>query len=667
MPIKWKPIGQLDVQSDPLSLPETGDAKNIISGAMTQCTNLTLESSGKASTRRGTSKAFLTTCGFDINLIHEQAGSIYSFSGGNVYKDAVLIASGLSVGLWSAVTHRSYNSSLDSVFCLNGTNVYRITGSTFGTWGIDAPTIAPVVAGSTYGIVYTYYEDSGGTVVCESVASPIGYFSGWPENLRVAWDASTEANVTGIIIYRTLAGGSVYYRESTHPVENLTATLTSNLDTSESPPSSCSCGITAPVNAPYLTVMSGEYGYVYTYCRKVDGVLEAESNPSPTITLASRANTITWTVPSDAQVTHVRIYRTLAGYSQYYYDSEHVASTGSATLTADDTELGSEVSTEHDPPPTDGSMVFGPNYQGVLFMLVWNKLYYSLPQQPEYWPALNYIDVSPVDQPLISGCFFGGQVFVASEDEIWQIQGTGASSFFPLPMSATTGTKSRNCFCGVQGVGIYHLGSDGVYLYRSGRNDNITKSKFDPLFRQQDCGLMPYVRKSVIANCWMIFFNNCVYFGYTSAGFNYPYNLMVFDTQTGSVVHYEYAEAIQSVCYDTFTDRLLAGCTDGYIRKLEANMTDLDDGNTPIVWQIQTKQFGAVRTYFPRWSRYDIDLPTDSTASVYTLLNDVVEHTHVIPVGRYNKRRLLSTCAGERLSMRASGTGPVDIYSMEIE
>ena len=90
-------------------------------------------------------------------------------------------------------------------------------------------------------------------------------------------------------------------------------------------------GIEAPTTAPTLAVgsltgLTGDFNAKYTYARKVGSVVVSESNPSPAAsaatTLSNESLSVTWTASSDAQVTHVRVYRTTAGGSTYTHDQD---------------------------------------------------------------------------------------------------------------------------------------------------------------------------------------------------------------------------------------------------------------------------------------------------------------------------------------------------------
>ncbi len=95
-------------------------------------------------------------------------------------------------------------------------------------------------------------------------------------------------------------------------------------------------GIAAPATAPTLGVgsgsgLTGQYNAKYTYVRKVGTSIVAESDPSPAASaaqvLTDQSLAVGITQPSDSQVTHIRLYRTLKGGEIYYLDQEVPEST----------------------------------------------------------------------------------------------------------------------------------------------------------------------------------------------------------------------------------------------------------------------------------------------------------------------------------------------------
>jgi hypothetical protein len=233
-------------------------------------------------------------------------------------------------------------------------------------------------------------------------------------------------------------------------------------------------------------------------------------------------------------------------------------------------------------------------------------------------------------------------------------------------MSAITGTISSKCFLPIHGHGIFHLGNDGIYLL-SGKDENITNSRFKPIFEGTTVGSIPGVDKTSLKNSWMICFNNKFYFGYPKSGSTYPDNIMVTDLSTMKSYHYDYGQTFRCVGIDYTNDRLLALDVSGYVWVLEDASVTTDNG-IAIPWQIESKEYSdQLRKYFPRWARYDVNIGTGATANGYIILNGVSEQTHVLTEPRKTRKRLIIGCTGDRIAIRMAGTGSTDIYSAEVE
>ena len=159
-------------------------------------------------------------------------------------------------------------------------------------------------------------------------------------------------------------------------------------------------GLEAPGTAPTLVIgqtigLTGQYNAKYTYVRKVGSNAVTESNPSPaadnTVVLDNQSLEVSITQPTDTQVTHIRLYRTLTGGSIYFLDSEitvgavtfgysesfeaddaYIAGKGNK-FTVEDTINGTEntytweeLHKTHDDDDTsggssDGGLIFGPD------------------------------------------------------------------------------------------------------------------------------------------------------------------------------------------------------------------------------------------------------------------------------------------------------------------
>lgn len=433
-------------------------------------------------------------------------------------------------------------------------------------------------------------------------------------------------------------------------------------------------GIAAPTTAPVVeagasTGLTGDYSVKYTYCRKEDSTVVCESDPSDasnTVTLANKSIKTTFTASSDSQVTHVRVYRTLADGSTYYHDQDVAIGTVTLDSTRADGSLGTEVSTDHDRPPL-GTYVIGPIYNGICFIIKDNLLYFCTAKQPEYWPTSNYIEVGPPQLPGKCGVIHNGQLFYLNATNIYFIQGTGVNTFFPVPTNAQTGTQSNNGAVSVEGRGIYHVGSDGLYLFNGQSDPNVTDQYFFPIFHGAGVGSVP-AAKNDLSQSWLIKFKNKLYFGYAGEGDGHPSNCLVLNLSNDRWSYYTWDVEIRAVCEDATNNRLLGVDESGYVWELESD-TASNDGGTEISWDIESKDFTLqTRKHFPRWVKYDVDASDGNcTATGSVVLDGTVHQTHTITGDRVTKRRLIETGNGNRESIRISGTGPVEIYGVEAE
>jgi hypothetical protein len=434
-------------------------------------------------------------------------------------------------------------------------------------------------------------------------------------------------------------------------------------------------GMEPPALAPIVTITSPNpdtgqvYGVKYTYCRKVDGVIEYESNPSPSANVGSWYIDIIITSFAYNSVTHWRVYRTLGDGTDYYW-CEDIPITDPRWPTGypiarTDANLGTLVEEDHDPPPEGGTVVFGPEFNNTLFLLVDTKLYWSKPNLPEYWPPENYLEVSK-GEDLVAGGILNGMVYVASIGDIFQMQGTGSSSFFTFPTNTNIGSVNHRSFVSSVGKGIVHLARDGLYLFSGNNDDRITYSRLNPIFFDTDVGLIKALDKSQIDDCWARIYHNKIWFAYPDVSSAKTCNVLTIDLKDGKTEYYTYPMGLVSSCYDPVNGRILAAGSDGYVYVID-DPDQTDDDGEPIDWTIKSKEFGNLRKYFPRWARYDLSLEGGATATSSIMLDDDTAQSHVFTSSRQTKKRLIATSAGDRLAIKISGTGTAVVRSVEVE
>lgn len=341
---------------------------------------------------------------------------------------------------------------------------------------------------------------------------------------------------------------------------------------------------------------------------------------------------------------------------------------GSFDSSLPDGALGTEVSIDHDRPPL-GSFVFGPAYDGTVFIIKDNRLYYSKPKQPEYFPELNYIEVSTPQFPGKTGVFHNSQPYYLTSNEIFYIQGTGEGTFFPMPLEAKAGAQSLLGAVSVDGKGIFHTGPDGIYLYSGGRDTKISEDSLEPIFRGETVNDVPGV--SSMTTSWLFAAKNNLYFGYQSSGYDYPTNVMVMNLETNRLQYFIYndgsAVQIRTITIDETNDRILIGDNSGYVRVIESP-SYTDDSGTAISFDVQSKEFGLqTRAHFPRWVKYDVEATDATSVTGVLLLNGSAHQSHTITGSRNTARRLVAVGNGNRASVRVYGSGPASIYSAEFE
>lgn len=423
-------------------------------------------------------------------------------------------------------------------------------------------------------------------------------------------------------------------------------------------------GIAAPGDVPTLAVgsstgLTGDYKARYTYARKSGATVIAESNMSvepPATTLSDESLSITVTTPSDPQVTHIRIYRTLANGSAYFHDRDITVGTTSIDTSTADTSLGSQPPTNHDRPPA-GTVVAGPFYNGICFIAKGNLLYWCLPRRPEYWPLTQFIEVGPPHFPMKTIIDYNGMAYALTKQKLWFIQGAGTGSFNPLPLNSLTGAPNLFGAVGIEGHGIFHIGPDGIYLFAGGRDRKITQDNFEPLFRGEAKNGMPGMSASDISNAWLLHYENRLYFHY-GAG-----NALVLNLDNNRAGYYQWDTTMSAPVVDETNDQLLAGTATKKVRILEDLDSD-DDQGTDISWEAESKDYTLqTRRHFGRWAKYDVE----GTATAEIIYDGSVQQTHALSVSRQTKRRLIKTGNARRCSIRLSGTGTATFYAAEME
>ena len=421
-------------------------------------------------------------------------------------------------------------------------------------------------------------------------------------------------------------------------------------------------GIEPPAAAPSVgtgasTGLTGTYSARITYLRKDGDTVLSESNPSTASAdqvLSNQSLSVSWTASSDPQVTHVRVYRNLAGGLEYFFDQDVAVGATSVDTSTADTALGTLVETDHTRPPSGIDIINGPFYNGRLFGAVGHFLYWSDSKRPEYWPADNFIEVGVPEFPIVCLSEFGGQVYCWTTKGLWYIQGAG-TGFNPIPLRVMTGAPNRFGAIGVEGHGLFHVGIDGIYLYSGGRDRKISQDAFDPLWDRAVNDMQQVFNDNTR---WLWQYRNVLYFHWRNG------SVLRFNLDQQRAVYHKYDVRLRAPTTDWTNEWFLVGDNNREVRRLE-DPDATDDGGETIMWELQSKDFTIqTRRHFPRWVKYDFD---GDTGTAEVLLDDVVHQTHALAGDRNTRRRLITTGNGRRCSIRLKGSGQSNFYLADME
>lgn len=415
-------------------------------------------------------------------------------------------------------------------------------------------------------------------------------------------------------------------------------------------------GLNAPTIAPTLalsgTGLTGTYYFKYTYVVKVGATLIHESNPSPVSLATSPADQsveVTYTTPSDSQVTHIRIYRTLTDQTaDFYYDGEIEVGLGAYTTSVADSALGSQVEVDNDPPLDGIVAIAGPGAYNNLFIGIGNKVYFSKPARPESFPALYYNEIGTPYFPIQALVDWGGLLYVFTKDGVYYLQGTSYNTYYPTRTLASMGLFARHAIVPTE-KGIMYLGGDGLYAFNGQNESKLTDAKVDPIFRGETVNGINPLNRDKIATCWLQYFNGKLFFGYPDANESTPSKVLVYDFLKSKFSIYDYGKNLKSAFVDRVNNRLLVGDTTGVIWRLEYGE---NDGGEEFTFKIRSKELTSIEGFSPSLVRYNVKNDGGSLINLRLLNKGDAAYTYTFTDTEDIKRRHLP---------------PMNIESLQIE
>lgn len=285
------------------------------------------------------------------------------------------------------------------------------------------------------------------------------------------------------------------------------------------------------------------YDWRFTY---QDSVTLSESNPSSiqasTAFLSPQVAPVTVTAPrsADPQVNTIRFWRRGGTLGDNWYLVGTVANpaSGSASITdgAGDSTIASAaiLSLTNDQPFTtlgaSGAVtlgtplpcLFGP-YNGNVIFAVGDPnnpgfLYWCNAANPDAAASTQNVEVSQSSDPLMNGCIWDNQPFVATETTWYRVvpsQIGAPNQFQGLPTGAQHGLpKGANWAFIPTPVGIAYASNDGVYLMANGPEQMLGALDLWPLFNGEAKEIYQPIDFTHPEKIRFAFFDSEIWFGY---------------------------------------------------------------------------------------------------------------------------------------------------------
>jgi len=395
----------------------------------------------------------------------------------------------------------------------------------------------------------------------------------------------------------------------------------------------------ATVGVGAAGTLTGTYKVAYTYVRKVGGNLQspgavvAESNPSlasGSAVLANQQLSVTGILAStDAQVTHVRLYRTVANGSLFLFDQDLNNGSTSATSTQADIALGGALSlTDNSPPPRCSQVaLWNETFWLTHDLLNPTYLYYGKRFNPESFPPANFLSIGDASDPLQTSVPFGGLLGVFSRKTKYRIVGNAVTGYAPEESMSRRGTSAYQAVVTTE-FGVIFVARDGIWRTDFSSPDvNMSQAIF-PLFVGETVNGLDPINWNAVGAMRAAFFKNRYFLTYPSGTNTTCDMVMVYSMDVEEWYFYAYSHAggIGDLYYEELNNQLLGGDNSSTVFILEDGS---QDDATDIALDCETKDFAGaskdVRKLF-QFIRIDANTGGDTlTCALY--VDDVLKTT----------------------------------------
>jgi hypothetical protein len=297
-------------------------------------------------------------------------------------------------------------------------------------------------------------------------------------------------------------------------------------------------GIAAPLAAPDVAAgtggLTGTYSAKYTYVRKDQGTIVSESNPSAASAdqaLTAEGLDVDVVASTDSEVTHIRIYRTVASGSVYLFDQEVTNATATVTSTNTDAALGAAVDEDNDRPPNATVLHVSRDRIWCNNIDIPNRLHYSKRFFPESFPATNFVDIG--QSGTITGISsINGVVVVFTETTKFRVIeqssdivavgdnipfiGASVAGFQVLELPSSRGTQCPGSIIS-KGDGLTYVSKDGVFRTTAqGGQEQLLSAAIQSIFLGNKSNDIPPIDWDKEANIEAGWHRGRYYFSYTS-------------------------------------------------------------------------------------------------------------------------------------------------------
>lgn len=457
-------------------------------------------------------------------------------------------------------------------------------------------------------------------------------------------------------------------------------------------------GIAGPAAAPVIAVvggvLTGDYSAVYTYARKSGGVLIHESNPSPataTTSLTSQTFNLTTVASTNADVTHIRIYRTVAGGTIHLFEEEILNVATTVTLSVVDGSLGAAVDTDNDQPePATLAHVLRDriftNDIARANRLRWTKRF-----SPESQPANNFIDIGP-DTTAITGLeSINGVLVVYTETSKFRVieqdstivaigtqqipfLGGSTAEFVALELPSSRGTEAPESVVST-GFGIIYTTKEGVFVTNgTPENEQLLSSEIQPLFIGSKAGDVPAIDWANEGNIASAFHRGRYYMSYTSTESSDGENDITAIFNINSQSWYFWNRGYNSFLFNDEDNLFFGGQnTVGIMRLEESGVTSDFPTQTAIAASVvfPDRDAGSVHTksIFQRFM-VDAEVSSSDTLTANFYVDDVLISSKAVSGTRARTFfRLPTSTRGFlwRVELAFSGTNQMKVYGLETQ